>query len=61
MLYVTQLLVTLLFLGTVIVADVVNIVRTALAASLFGSFAALLVVGYQIARGPPRAPLMDSA
>jgi len=53
MLYVTPLLFTLLFLGTVIVADVVNIVRTALAASLFGSFAALLVVGYQIARARP--------
>jgi hypothetical protein len=55
MLYVTPLLFTLLFLGTVIVADVVNIVRTALAASLFGSFAALLVVGYQIARARPVA------
>ena len=53
MLYVTPLLFTLLFLGTVIAADVVNIVRTALAASLFGSFAALLVVGYQIARARP--------
>lgn len=53
MLYVTPLLFTLLFLATVIAADVVNIVRTALAASLFGSFAALLVVGYQIARGRP--------
>ena len=53
MLHVTPLLLTLLFLGTVIVADVVNIVRTALAASLFGSFAALLVVGYQIARARP--------
>jgi hypothetical protein len=53
MLYVTPLLFTLLFLGTVMVADVVNIVRTALAASLFGSFAALLVAGYQIARARP--------
>ena len=53
MLYATPLLFTLLFLGTVIVADLVNIVRTALAASLFGSFAALLVVGYQIARARP--------
>ncbi len=53
MLYFTPLLFTLLFLGTVIVADVVNIVRTALAASLFGTFAALLVVGYQIARARP--------
>lgn len=53
MLYVTPLLFTLLFLATVTAADVVNIVRTALAASLFGSFAALLVVGYQIARARP--------
>jgi spore maturation protein SpmB len=53
MLYVTPLLFTLLFLGTVIVTNMVNIVRTALAASLFGSFAALLVVGYQIARARP--------
>jgi hypothetical protein len=53
MLCVTPLLFTLLFLGTVIVADVVSIVRTALAASLFGTFAALLVVGYQIARARP--------
>jgi hypothetical protein len=29
----------------------VNIVRTGLAASLIGSFAALLVGGFQIARG----------
>jgi hypothetical protein len=35
--------------------DVVTIVRTALASSLFGAFAALLFVGYQIARArPPR-------
>jgi hypothetical protein len=55
MLYVTPLLFTVLFLGPVIVTDMVNIVRTALAASLFGSFAALLVVGYQIARARPVA------
>jgi hypothetical protein len=53
MLYVTPLLFTVLFLATVTVADLANIVRTALAASLFGSFAALLVVGYQIARARP--------
>ena len=53
MLYVTPLLFTLLFLGPAIVTGVVDIVRTALAASLFGSFAALLVVGYQIARARP--------
>jgi hypothetical protein len=53
MLYVTPLLFTLLFLGTVIAADLVSIVRTALAAAIFGSFASLLVVGYQIARARP--------
>jgi hypothetical protein len=53
MLYVTPLLFTLLFLGPAIAPDLVNIVRTALAASLFGSFAALLVVGYQISRARP--------
>jgi hypothetical protein len=53
MLYVTPLLFTLLFVGTVMVADSVNIVRTALASSLFGAFAALLVVGYQISRSRP--------
>ena len=53
MLYVTPLLFTLLFVGTVMVADSVNIVRTALASSLFGAFAALLVVGYQISRARP--------
>jgi hypothetical protein len=53
MLYVAPLLFTLLFLGTVMVSDMVNIVRTALAASLFGSSAALLVVGYQISRVRP--------
>jgi hypothetical protein len=42
MLYVTPLLFTLLFLGTVIVADLVNIVRTALFPSVLGvEFAAL--------------------
>ena len=53
MLYVTPLLFTLLFVGPVMIADSVNIVRTALASSLFGAFAALLVVGYQISRARP--------
>jgi hypothetical protein len=39
--------------GTVMVADSVNIVRTALASLLFGAFAALLAVGYQISRARP--------
>jgi hypothetical protein len=53
--YITPLLFTLLFEGAVLVPDLGNTLRTALAASLFGSFAALLVVGYQIARARPVA------
>jgi hypothetical protein len=53
MFYVTPLLFTMLFEGTLIAPDLVNIVRTALASSLFGAFAALLVVGYQISRARP--------
>jgi hypothetical protein len=53
MFYVTPLLFTMLFEGTVVPPDMVNIVRTALASSLFGTFAALLVVGYQISRVRP--------
>jgi hypothetical protein len=53
MFYVTPLLFTVLFEGTVVPPDLVNIVRTALASSLFGAFAALLVVGYQISRARP--------
>ena len=56
MLHVTPLLFTLLFVGTVTLADSVTIVRTALASSLFGAFAALLVVGYQISRARPLSP-----
>ena len=53
MFYVAPLLFTTLFEGTVVPPDPVNVVRTALASSLFGSFAALLVVGYQISRARP--------
>jgi hypothetical protein len=53
MFYVTPLLFTMLFEGTVVPPDMVNIVRTALASSLFGTFAALLLVGYQISRVRP--------
>jgi hypothetical protein len=55
MFYITPLLSTLLFESAVLVPDLGNTLRTALAASLFGSFAALLVVGYQIARARPVA------
>jgi hypothetical protein len=53
MFYVTPLLFTMMFEGTVVPPDLVNIVRTALASSLFGSFAALLVVGYQVSHARP--------
>jgi hypothetical protein len=53
MLYVTPMFFTLLFMGTILVPDFVTIVRTALAASLFGAFSALLVVGYQISQARP--------
>jgi hypothetical protein len=53
MLYVTPLFFTMLFESAVLVPNLVNTLRTALAASLFGGFAALLVVGYQIARARP--------
>ena len=53
MLFVAPLLFVLLFEGTVTGTDPINIVRTALASSLFGAFAALLVVGYQISRARP--------
>ena len=53
MFYVTPLLFTMLFEGAAVPPDLVNIVKTALASSLFGTFAALLVVGYQISRARP--------
>jgi hypothetical protein len=54
MFYVTPLLFSVLFESTILVPDLVSSLRTALASSLFGEFAALLVVGYQIARAKPR-------
>jgi hypothetical protein len=53
MFYVTPLLFTMLFEGPMAAPNWVDIVRTALASSLFGAFAALLVVGYQISRARP--------
>jgi len=53
MMYVTPLFFTMLFESTVVAPNVANTLRTALASSLFGAFAALLVVGYQIARARP--------
>jgi hypothetical protein len=53
MLYVTPLLITALFEDTVTEPSLVNTLSTALASSLVGGFAALLVVGYQISRERP--------
>jgi hypothetical protein len=53
MFYVTPLLSATLFASTVTVPDFGNTLRTALSSSLFGAFAALLVVGFQIARARP--------
>jgi hypothetical protein len=55
MLFITPLLFTLIFESAVILPELVLTLRTALSASLFGCFAALLVVGYQIARARPAA------
>ncbi len=53
MFYVTPLVFTVLFESTVLVPDLVPSLRTALASALFGEFAALLVVGYQITNARP--------
>lgn len=52
MLYITPLLFSLLF-ANLLLSDLVNTLRTALASSLSGGFAALLVVGYEISRARP--------
>jgi hypothetical protein len=54
MLTVTPLFFTLSFSDTAPMSTISTVVRTGLASSLFGSGAALLVVGYQIAKGRPR-------
>jgi hypothetical protein len=54
MLYVTPLMFALMSGNSGASIELVTLARSALAASLFGSFAALLVVGYQIARARPR-------
>ncbi len=55
MFFVTPLLFTMMFESTVLMPDLVLTLRAVLAASLFGCFAALLVVGYQIAKARPAA------
>jgi hypothetical protein len=55
MLYVTPLMFTIWMAGALATADLVNVVRGALGAALFGAFAALLVIGQQIARDRNRA------
>lgn len=52
MLYVTPLLFTMLF-ANVLCPTLVDTLKTAMATSLFGGFAALLVVGIQISRARP--------
>jgi hypothetical protein len=54
MLYVAPLLISVVFGEIPATPVVVWVVRSALAASLTGAFAALLVIGYQIARARPR-------
>jgi hypothetical protein len=54
MLYVTPLMFAIWATGTIAAADPVAIVRGALGASLFGTFAALLVIGQQIPRDRER-------
>ena len=54
MLYLAPLLFAMLFPTIPAVPVFVDVVRSALAASLFGAFSALLVVGYQVSRARPR-------
>lgn len=54
MMFAAPLLCTLLFEAAVLVPTFASIVRSALASSLFGSCAALLVVGHQISQARPR-------
>lgn len=53
MLYVAPLFFTALWGGSISLTDLAASLRTALTASLFGSFSALLVVGYQVSRARP--------
>jgi len=53
MLYITPLMFTVWSHPSFAPTDYAGIVRTALGASLFGSFAALLVVAYQIVHNRP--------
>jgi hypothetical protein len=54
MLYVAPLMFALIFTRIPAEPIPVDIVRSALASSLAGAFAALLVVGYQLSRPRPR-------
>jgi hypothetical protein len=53
MLYLTPLLFAVFFSPTATVAEPVSVIRAALVGALFGAFAALLVVGYQVAHARP--------
>jgi hypothetical protein len=54
MLYMAPLLFAVLFAAISAQPVFVDVVRAALAASLAGAFAALLVVGYQVSQARPR-------
>jgi hypothetical protein len=54
MLYLAPLLFAVLFVLIPASPSLVDVLRSALAAALAGTFAALLVIGYQIAKARPR-------
>jgi len=55
MFYLTPLMSAVLFMPTASLGEPVAVIRTALLAALFGAAAALLFVGYQVAKGRPQA------
>jgi len=55
MLYLTPLMFAVFFLPTADVVEPVSVLRAAMVAASFGAFAALLVIGYQVANGRARA------
>ncbi len=55
MFFVAPLFFSMVFEPAVQIPSLGNTIRTALASSLFGTFAALLVVGYQVAKARPVA------
>jgi len=55
MLYLTPLMFAVFFPPTADVVEPVSVLRAAMVAASFGAFAALLVIGYQVANGRARA------